>query len=121
MSTSAGTADEETIPGQLSLPAPAPYLGLIPCALAEAELPGLLCHLSHPRFHLCGFAQAQGPCTESHLDGDKALHRKDWQELPAVLLGSCQELGCFDFLSREVQTPEGRNVVYCVLILFLQS
>lgn len=34
---------------------------------------------------------------------------------------SCQEMSCFDFLSREVQTPEGRNVVYCILILFLQS
>lgn len=38
MCTSAGTVHEETIAGQPSLLAPAPYLGLIPPALTEAEL-----------------------------------------------------------------------------------
>lgn len=122
MSTSAGG---ETIPGQPSLLAPALYLGLIPCALAEAELLASEHCLAvspfssvFPSFLFC---PGTGPCTESHLDGHKALHRKDQQQLPPRYSGSCQEMGCFDFLSREVQTPEGRNVVYCILILFLQS
>lgn len=71
---------------------PAPYFGLIPCALAEVSslplCPALLCHLSHPSFHLFWLCSGTGPLHwESHLDGHKAPHPKDQQQLPPLMPG----------------------------------
>lgn len=56
---------------------PCPGWGWAPCLCALPR-----CASSHPSSH--HFAQAQGSCSESHLDGHKALHRTD--QLPLLLL-----------------------------------
>lgn len=81
----------------------------------------MLCHLPHPACQHPAFTQAQGISIErAHLNGNKALYLKDQSSHHHCSSSSCQEMG-WGFLSGTVQTPEGRNVVYCVFVLFLQS